>query len=141
MAYGIILYLRREGAFPDAFDERSAAAFYLLLAVATTILWIPTFRMNMVLNVTLFTVIIVFVMDAAAAASGNRACEVVAGALSCVAATFAFYLSLLDVVNEAWGTDVLPLYPHVDHAGDFTKRWYVPRPRHHKSAVSTIHST
>lgn len=139
ISIGYINTLRRDELFPTEYHESSEFVYYALLTVTTVILWIPTFRMNKVLSVTLLVVICAFTLDALAA-FGSRAVEIIAGAFSCLAAVFAFYMALLDLVNEAWRMHVLPLFPHRDHRQDYDQqRSYVPKMQHHKDAVAWVH--
>jgi uncharacterized protein len=142
-ALGCIFYSRSDGVLPGVFYGRSAATLYFILMLTTFILWIPTFRMNKVLNVTLLTVVGVFAADGVAEATERRGFEIAAGVLSLVAAALAFYLALVDLVNEAWGKDILPIFPHEDHAADYASghgKRYTPKLHFHKSTVSAPHS-
>lgn len=117
------------------------AAYYALMTFATIALWLPTFRMNRVLNLTLSFVIVVFFLDAVSA-GGWRGVEVAAGIASCTAASLGFYLALLDLVNEAWKKPLLPLFPHREHKADYDDsmgRPWVPKRIYHKSSVSSAH--
>lgn len=117
----------------------SSASYFALLAVATLLLWIPTFRMNRVLNVTLAIVFLAFTLDSVAA-RGWRAAEIAAGIAACSAATLGFYMALLDLVNEIWKRPLLPLFPHNSHKEDYDDRTgspYVPRWTFHKSSMSS----
>jgi uncharacterized protein len=139
ISQGFIFTLRSEHYFPAGFTAEAGAAYYILLTVMTVILWIPTFRMNHVLNLTLFVVIWVYVIDAVAA-FGFRSCQIIAGVLSCMAATLAFYMCALDLVNESFGRVVFPIFPHKLHKKDYELALqYIPKVHYHKSAMSGVH--
>jgi uncharacterized protein len=136
ISQGFIFTLRSEKYFPAGFTAEAGATYYILLTVMTIILWIPTFRMNRVLNFTLFVVVWVYTLDAVAA-FGVRSCQIIAGVLSCVAATLAFYMCALDLVNESFGRVIFPIFPHKLHRRDYDiALQYVPRVHHHKSALA-----
>lgn len=115
--------------------------YYALLTVATVILWIPTFRMNAILNVTLACVIVVFGMDVVAAYD-IRFAEIISGTFAIIASSLALYMATLDLVNEAWKRQILPLFPHKDHKLEYRTQDgypYVPKRVFHKSSVSSVH--
>jgi uncharacterized protein len=136
VSLGFVYTLRAESYFPGAFTSESAVTYYILLTVTTFILWIPTLRMNRVLSATLMTVVFAFTFDAAAAFD-IRSCEIIAGVLTCVAATLAFYMAALDLVNEGFGRRIFPVFPHMLHEKDYDhEEHYIPRLHYHKSAMA-----
>lgn len=138
LSVGFMNAVRLNGAFPGETHSLSEMVYYAALTAATIVLWVPSLRMNSVLCVTLASVICVFTMDAVAA-YGVPAAEGIAGALACVAATLAFYMCLVDVVNEAWGRPLLPIFPHKLHKHHYEgKLKYIPGVHFHKSTVAGV---
>lgn len=116
-----------------------AATYYALLTATTVILWIPSLKMNRVLVFTLAVVVGVFFFDAVAAGTRLHSVDQAAGALSCLAATMAFYMCAADVINEVWRKIVLPVFPHNEHKRDYQGLGYVPRIHYHKSITAGPH--
>jgi uncharacterized protein len=136
VSIGFVYTLRAESYFPKTFRSESGAVYYILLTVTTIILWIPTFRMNRVLNFTLLVVIFAFTFDAAAAFE-LRPCQVIAGVLTCLAGILAFYLCALDLINESFAKKIFPTFPHTLHERDYDHSMrYIPRLHYHKSAMA-----
>lgn len=131
----------------DAVALRSAATlnydgviYYSLLVFTTIILWIPTLLMNYVLASTLSLVTLLYVFDAISEYTGSRLPEIIAGYLSCAAATGAFYLVAADLINESWRKAILPIFPHEVHKNDYYfNTHYIPKNHHHKSVTSGTH--
>lgn len=114
--------------------------YYSLLAFTTFILFIPTLLMNYVLASTLLLVTVLYIFDAVSEYTGSRTPEIIAGYLSCAAATGAFYLVTADLVNESWRKVILPIFPHRVHRDDYYyKTHYVPKNHHHKSVTAAAH--
>lgn len=122
-------------------DHAADAVYFAVLTTAAIILWIPTFRMNRVLNMTLFFVVLVFTFDIPAVYE-IRWAQIVSGVFAVLASILAMYMALLDLVNETWNKSVLPLFPHKEHRQDYVADLglpYVPRRTFHKNAVSSVH--
>jgi uncharacterized protein len=135
---GFILTVRAEKHFPATFTSEADATYYVILMVVTIILWIPTFRMNRVLNIALFIAVWVFFFDVFIVFH-FRSCEIISGVLSCATGSLAFYLCVLDLVNESFGRIVFPVFAHHLHKRDYEgATQYIPRIHYHKSALSSI---
>lgn len=118
-----------------------SAVYFAMLTIVTVILWVPTFKMNRVIQTTLFFVILVFGFDVGASFN-NRVCEIIAGICGLIASSLALYMALLDLVNETWKRPLLPLFPHKEHKQDYDSMEgipYVPKRTFHKSAFSSVH--
>lgn len=135
---GTYMHALAAGIYPSNSNKWADFAYYLLLAASTFLLWIPSLRMNKVLSITLLMVTGVFILDAVAALE-SRSIEIIAGTLSCFAASMAFYLCATDLVNETWKKFILPVYPHHEHKEDYHHLPYFPRLHYHKSVTASIH--
>lgn len=143
MATGLQLLVRSLDApsFAVAPTAVTAVAYNLVLAAVTLALWVPTFRMNLVLNTTLVALALVFILDVPAA-YGSRGSQIASGVFQCIAGALGLYAALLDLVNETWRRPVLPLFAHRDHREDYQCAGpiaYVPKHSYHKSLMSAIH--
>jgi len=118
-----------------------AVVYYTLFIFATIVIWIPTLLMNLALCMTLFLVVILFVMDAVYEGTRSRIAEIMAGVFSCLAATGALYLVSADLINEGWGKVIIPIFPHKTHREDYHGRRgkYFPRVHFHKSSTAAAH--
>lgn len=129
-------------SFLFAASITTAVTYNLVFVVITIILWVPTFRMNLIVNATFVALALVFALDIPAT-YGSRGSQIASGICQCLAGALGLYAALLDLVNETWRKPVLPLFPHKEHEQDYNNGdgmfQYVPKRAYHKSALSSIH--
>ncbi|CAN8068263.1 unnamed protein product [Agarophyton chilense] len=93
-----------------ASNSHDAAVYYTILTVATVMLIVPTFRMNRTLTTALFFVIFAFGFDVPAA-FGHKWAEKGSAIAAIAASIIAMYIAFVELVNNAWGTQILTLFP------------------------------
>lgn len=111
-AQSILLFARdnNELTFSKSPDSSEAAVYYATITTATIMLWVASFKKNRVLCSALFFVIFAFGFDVPAA-FGHRWAEVGSAIAAIAASLIALYMAFVDVVNEAWGTQLLSVFP------------------------------
>ena len=84
--------------------------WYLLLwGVFTTYMWIGTWKKGKVLMLVFTALTVTFYLLAFGALLGMSALGTLGGYLGLVTAAMAAYLAAAEVINEAWGSQVLPV--------------------------------
>ncbi|HEY1610691.1 MAG TPA: acetate uptake transporter [Paraburkholderia sp.] len=95
--------------------DKVPAAFvgwYLFLwGVFTFYMWIGTFRSPKALQAIFLALWITFFLLAAGDWTGSAALHVAGGYVGLVTAVLAFYLSAAEIINEAYGREILPVGP------------------------------
>ncbi|PXF44534.1 hypothetical protein BWQ96_05712 [Gracilariopsis chorda] len=87
-------------AVPKA-DRIDMLVYNCLLAISTTVLWIPSFRIDRFVCTTLFLLIMVFTFDAVAVFD-HRWAAIVSAISGILAALVSFYMALAIFVTDAW---------------------------------------
>ena len=111
--------------------------FFTILAVVVVSFCVATFRINKVLFWTCVAVVGVFAFNAGA--SWNQVSARFAGASALAAGLGAMYLAFADLINETWGTKVLPEFAASHHKHEFTaeaRRNARPKAHFHKDATA-----
>jgi len=86
--------------------------WYLFLwGVFTFYMWLGTFRSAKVLQAIFLALWITFFLLAAGDWTGSAALRAAGGYMGLVTAALAFYLSAAEIVNEAYGREVIPVGP------------------------------
>lgn len=134
---GLLNYERASGRYTPSPSPAASCTYYILLAITTTLLWLPSFRMNRILNFTLLQVIGVFVFDALAAYHVSCT-KKIAGVLSCAAATMAFYMCAAELVNHTWNRVVLPVFPFDGPKQKYKIPMYIQKLQYLKSIVPSV---
>lgn len=140
MSQAIITILEKVSAFAVIGEYKALAfVYYMILSVVTFILFVPTLRMNRVLSITFAAVIFLYIFDAVGLFT--RVGEILSGVSGVIAAVLAFYLAAVDLWNDAFAKQILPVWPHGLHKADFAKSKgeYIPRFHFHKSSTGDPH--
>ncbi|HTH60364.1 MAG TPA: acetate uptake transporter [Paraburkholderia sp.] len=83
-----------------------------LWGVFSFYMWLGTFRSPKVLQAIFFALWVTFVLLAAGDWTGSASLHAAGGYLGLVTAALAFYLSAAEIVNDAYGREVLPVGQH-----------------------------
>jgi succinate-acetate transporter protein len=93
-------------------ESKQTMAFYLALwGVFTAYMFVGTLRTNRGLQFVFLTLAMLFFGLAVADATGIAAMTVASGYLGIVCGASAIYVAMAEVLNEAYGRAVLPLWP------------------------------
>lgn len=85
------------------------AAFLGVWGIFAFGLFICTFRMHRILNVTLFTVVLLVILLVAAELTGNAMLLTLGGLTGIIAGGLALYIGMGQVINEIYGKRLLPV--------------------------------
>lgn len=120
---GIIMLLNHLNftSFPTTNHRVLALTYYTLLTVVTIILFIPATKMNRVLSVTLFFVILAFGFHVPAVYD-VRPAEISSAISAIIASCLALYMALAELVNYQWHEEVLTLLPFAIKAAKEKKK-------------------
>src|SRR5438067_2153196 len=107
----VALWLIPKTTFGAAYkSSETAVAWYLLIwGIFTLFMFIGTLRANRVLQVIFFTLTLLFFLLAIGDFTGNASIKTIAGYEGIICGLSAFYGSVAQVLNEAYGKTVLPI--------------------------------
>ena len=111
----------------------SNAAYSAVFTVVTSVLIIPTLRMNRTMTGLLTSLWFVFVFEVPAASGNVYWAEVASGVFQCIAGAFGLYLATVELVNEAWNRPIMTAFPVRDSNHVITK---LPPPSNRASVAS-----
>ena len=121
-------------------EELPSATYSGLLAVMTLLLFLPTFRMNVLFSALLLLVLIVFATEVPAA-YGVRGAELASGIVQALSGALGAYLAALTLINETWQKEVLPIFPYKQYRNDHEDAFeevHVPRMGYIKSVARSM---
>lgn len=93
----------------NAADEGGMVAYLFMWGLFTFVMWIATLKHNKALQVVFFTLFILFWLLALGDATGSSGIKTFAGWEGILCGLSAIYLALAQVLNESFGTTVLPI--------------------------------
>ena len=108
ISFGAILTLPATGLAkaPSAID---LAAFLTVWGILIVGLFICSLKMHRLLQVTLAAVVLLVVLLVVASLTGNGTIHTLAGIVGVIAGGLALYMGIGAVINEVWGSRVLPV--------------------------------
>lgn len=92
-------------------DAFSMACFLIIWGVFSFGMFIGTFRLNRALQVVFGSLVILFFLLAAGDLTGSATIKVIAGYEGIFCGLSAFYTAMAQILNELYGTVVLPICP------------------------------
>ncbi len=98
----------------EAESKQTMAFFLALWGVFTTFMFIGTLRTNRGMQFVFLTLAMLFFMLAAGDATGIASITIAAGWLGIICGASAIYVAMAQVLNEAYGRPVMPLWPVAD---------------------------
>lgn len=91
---------------PGAIDLAAFLAIWGLFAVG---LFVCTFKMHRILNVTLFFVVLLVVLLVAEKLTANEMFLTLGGVVGLIAGALALYIGMGQIINEVWGQKIFPV--------------------------------
>ncbi len=105
------LLLMPNHALGEAATTSAMIAYFIMWGIFTFVMFIGTLRINKALQVVFFTLALLFFLLAIGDATGNAALKTFTGWEGVFCGASAIYAALAQVLNEVYGTTVLPLGP------------------------------
>lgn len=95
----------------EAPDALSMACFLIVWGIFSTFMFIGTFRLSKALQVVFGSLVILFFLLAIGKLTGDPTIEMIAGIEGIFCGASAFYTAMAQILNEIYGTVVMPLGP------------------------------